>query len=223
MSDFLSMDLGSGKATTIPMETVEVVISTPNMFGDYAKAFVKEAWRVNPLLAEQVQLNEEELEQYLNYLMTKHVENVNDCCSDFRRLKNLYIPSYFQFVMSTIGVCIDREFGIKLVPEMDEPSSLTYEDALVVSEKLGSFERDLQIVQDAMPRDIKGNLNVMGSALIAGYVRSYRRVEHPAATYVTAFANLKLKQEASLQALYRLRYDDVNFIQAALTTQKGLY
>jgi hypothetical protein len=106
---------------------------------------------------------------------------------------------------------------------MDKESDMTLERAYQISEKIGSFERDLQIVRDAMPRSMDGNPDVMSSALIAGYVRSYKPVGHPAATYVTAFSNMKLRQEMALSALYRIQYDDVSFIQMALTTQKGLY
>lgn len=82
---------------------------------------------------------------------------------------------------------------------------------------------DLQIVQDGMPRSSDGNVDVMSTALIAGYVRSLKRVEHVAATYVTAFLGMKLKEEVAMQTLYRVQYDDIEFIATALTSQRGLY
>lgn len=222
-SEFLQMDLGSNPAIAVPVEDVQVVINCGELVGDYAHAFVREANRLNPALAQQVGLTEDELMAYFRYLLTKRIQCVEGTCTDFRRLKVLYIPSYFQFVMSMIGIVTDREYGLRLIPVMDQRSDMTLEDAISVSEKLGSFESCLQIVQDAMPRDDKGDKNVMSTALIAGYVRAYRHVEHPAATYVTAFLGMTLKREAAFTALYRIQYDDVAFIQAALTSEKGIF
>lgn len=220
---FTNMDLGTGKPISVPMETIEVQVSVSDLVGDYAKAFVKEVWRVNPLRAEQVKLTEEEVLEYCNYLLTKRIEVVNDSCYDFRKLKNLYIPSYVQYVLSMIGRLVARQYGITMMPVMEETSAMTFEEAIIISDKIGAFENDLQIVIDAMPRTIDGNPDVMSTALIAGYVRSLKVLEHPSATYVTAFLDMKLKQETAFQALYRVQYDDIEFIATALTRAKGLY
>jgi hypothetical protein len=104
-----------------------------------------------------------------------------------------------------------------------QESKMSFEEALVISEKIGSFQDDLQIVKDAMPRSIEGDVDVMSTALIADYVRALKPVEHVASTYVTAFLGMRLKEEAAMGALYRVQYDDVAFIASALLTQKGLY
>lgn len=220
---FSQMDIGSTQPTAKSMDVVEVVVSSDGLLGDYARAFVREASRVNPDLAKQVKLTEDELVQYADYLLTMRIQSVNGTCNDFRRLKALYVPSFLQYVLSMIGIVIDRSYGLKLIPVMDKGSKMTLTQALCISEKIGSFENDLQIVLDAMPRDVFGDKNVMSTALIAGYVMSYQKVDHPAATYVTAILKMKLRQETSFTALYRIRYDDVDFIAAALLTQKGLF
>jgi hypothetical protein len=110
-----------------------------------------------------------------------------------------------------------------MIPVMEHPSEMTFEEALSVSEKVGMFLDDLQIVQDAMPRSEQGNVDVMSTAMIAGYVRAMKKVDHVSATYVTAFLGMKLKEEAAMQTLYRVQYDDIGFIASALTTQRGLY
>jgi len=222
-TSFENIDLGTPKPTSVPMEVIHVVVSTQNLLGDYSKAFIREAYRVNPLRAEQVALTCEELEDYCNYLLTQRVKSVAGDCSDFRKLKALYIPSWIQYNLSMIGEVTNRTMGLKMVPVMEEESQLTYNDALSISEKIGSFEDDLQIVQDAMPRSIEGNADVMSTAMIAGYIRAQRPVEHVAATYVTAFLGMKLREEIAMQVLYRVQYDDVAFIASALTTQKGLF
>jgi len=53
---FQSLDLGTTKPTSVPQETIKIVISTENLTGAYGKAFVNECYRVNPLRAEQVKL-----------------------------------------------------------------------------------------------------------------------------------------------------------------------
>lgn len=220
---FVSMDLGSSQPTSIQMETVHVQITSENLLGDYAKAFINEGFRVNPLRAEQIGLTVEEMQKYSEYLLTKRIECVKNECKDFRRLKALYIPVWIQYNLSMIGQVIIRDKGLRLIPEMETPSTLSYEEALKISDKIGSFERDLQIVRDAMPRSIDGDRDVMSTALIAGYVRSIEKVEHVSSTYVTAFLGMKLREEVAMRVLYRVQYDDVQFIAAALSTQKGLF
>lgn len=221
-ASFSQLDLGSAKPISVPMETIEVAIGG-ELFGDYATAFLKEAYRKNPLRAEQVGLTSDEVQEYVKYLVTKRIQSVRGECSDFRMLKVLYIPAWIQYNLAMIGRVIIRDRGLTLVPVEDEPSSMTLEQAMKVSEKIGMFIDDLQIVQDAMPRDDRGDLDVMSTALIAGYMRSLNPVKHVASTYASAFMGLKLRQEAAFQALYRIQYDDIAFIAAALTTQRGLF
>lgn len=219
---FASMDLGSVKPTSVPMQTIETLVDG-SLFGDYAHAFVREAYRKNPLRAEQVSLTAEEVEAYTQFLLTQRIKCVQGNCPDFRKLKVLYIPAWIQYNLAMIGEVYIRDRGIKLVPIQDSVSTMTLEEALKVSEKIGMFEDDLQIVQDAMPRDIKGDVDVMSTALIAGYMRSLNPVTHVAATYAAAFMGLKLKEEMAFAVLYRVQYDDIAFIASALTTQRGLF
>lgn len=221
-ASFTTLDLGSAKPTSVKMEEVVVTING-DLFGQYAKAFVKEAYRKNPLRAEQVDLQESEVEKYCYYLLMKRVECVQGNCTDFRKLKVLYVPAWIQHNMAMIGRVLLRDQGLKLVPEMGEKSDMTYTEAVAVSEKIGMFIDDLQIVQDAMPRTDEGDVDVMSTALIADYVRSLKAVTHVASTYVTAFLGMRLKEEIAMSALYRIQYDDIEFIATALTTHRGLY
>lgn len=221
-SVFETLDLTGSKPTSVPMETIEVEISSDNLLGNYAKAFVSEAYRVSPLKAQQIDLTEEEVNSYCNYLLYQRILSVKGECKDFRKLKVLYVPIWIQYNISMIGEVVIREKGLRLVPIMDQPD-MSFEQAVKVSEKIGSFEGDLQVVQDAMPRDPKGNKDVMSTALIAGYVRSIEKVEHVASTYVTAFLGMKLKEEAAMQVLYRIQYDDVAYIASVLTTEKRIF
>lgn len=218
---FNTLDLTGTKPISVPTETIHVEVTSDNLLGNYAKAFVAEAYRVAPLRAEQVKLTEEEVQNYCEFLLYQRVLCATNECKDFRKLKVLYIPVWIQYNLSMIGLVDIRDKGLRLVPTMAEPK-MTLDEAYVVSEKIGSFERDLQIVQDAMPRDFHGDKDVMSTALIAGYVRAIEKVEHVASTYVTAFLGMKLREEAAMSVLYRVQYDDVGYIANVLTTDKRI-
>lgn len=222
-ASFESLDLGTTKPTSIPQEVINVVIATENLTGAYGRAFVAETYRVNPLRAEQVKLTAEEVQSYAHYLMTKRIESVNNNCPDFRKLKVLYIPSWIQYCLTMVGKLVKRDVGLVIMPEMENPSTMTFEEALVISDKIGAFEDDLQIVKDAMPRSFEGNIDVMSTALVADYVRALKPVQHVASTYVTAFLGMKLREEMAFAALYRIQYDDLDYVSSVLTTSKGIY
>lgn len=221
VSIFQTLDLTGSKPTSVATETIHVEISADNLLGQYARAFVNEAHRVAPLRAEQVGLTSEEVERYCEFLLYQRILSVKGQCDLFRKLKVLYIPIWIQYNLSMIGEVNIREKGLRLIPDMEAPE-MTYEEALKVSEKIGSFERDLQLVQDAMPRSQSGDRDVMSTALIAGYVRSLEKVEHVASTYVTAFLGMKLREEMAMSVLYRVQYDDVAYIASVLTTEKRI-
>lgn len=221
-ASFVNLDLGTTKPTTVPMETINVVING-DLVSDYGRAFVSEAKRVNPLKAEQVKLTAEEVDAYSRYLITKRIESIHGNCDDFRKLKTLYIPVWIQYNLAMIGRVVMRDRGLTINPIEEQPSSMTFEEAIKISEKIGAFEDDLQVVQDAMPRSSDGDRDVMSTALIADYVRSLTPVTHVASTYITAFMGMRLKEESAMAVLYRVQYDDVQYIATALTSQRGLY
>lgn len=219
-TDFMSIDFGVSQEHPMTMQTIQVMVQTNSLLHDYARAFVNEAFRINYDKANMVNLTEQEMDDYLGYLLTKRIEVINGTCSDFRNLKLLFIPAFFQYVLTLIGVCEDRQIGLKFVPVLDEKSTLTFNEAVAISEKIASFEDELQLVQDAMPRDYAGDLNFMSTALIGEYVASCRKLEHPMVTYCTAFMNMKLLEEATYGVLYRRLYGDKTVIAQALIAQR---
>lgn len=211
-----------GAPTPIKQETITVSVSAETFLKDYAKAFVNEARRVLPLVAEQEgALTTAEMEAYAAYLMTQRIKAVNLDCPDWRKLKILWIPSFIQFTLSCIGEVIDRDNGIKFVPIDKSPSKMTFDEARVISDKIGMYQEKLQMVKDAMPRGVEGDKDVMMSAIIDGYVRTTQKVSHPSFTYVTAFWDMHLVEEMTFKALYRQNYDDVEFIRSALIAYEG--
>lgn len=220
-SVFTEMDFTHSKPISAPMETIHVVISC-DLFGQYGVAFVNEAYRVNPLLAERVGITADEIEAYSKYLLTQRINCVNGKCEDYRKIKLLCMPVWIQYNLSMVGKVVIRDRGLTMIPEMETSSTMTFEEALTISDKIAAFEDYLQVVFDAMPRQIEGDKDVMSTALIAGYVRSLTPVTHVASTYLTAFMGMRLKEELAMAVLYRIQYDDVAYIATALTSQRGL-
>lgn len=221
-ASYQSMNLGSTGPIPRQLSTIEVKVSKPNLLHDYAKAFLAEAERVNPVLVEREQLTIEELTAYVDYLVYQRVLCVHDECKDFRKLKSLWIPSYLQYAISMIGEVVIRSEGLKFVPTCDDPQ-LKFEDMLKISDKIACFSTYLQVVQDAMPRDKSGDRDVMTTALIANYVWAVHPVEHVSATYVTAFLGLRVAERYASSFLYTQHYDDVDFIATALIRFGGLF
>jgi hypothetical protein len=227
-TDFMTVDLGVSQEHPSKALVVEVTIDPSIIMPEFAKAIVEEMYRLNYDKAKQVNLTADELTQYFTFLVTKRVQCVYNMCSDFRQLKVLYIPCYVQFALSLIGIAWDREQGLKFMPKLvdnDDPSKVdigTFAEMLTISDKLASFESELQLVKDAMPRDVSGDLNFMSTALIGEYVASCRPLSHPATTYVTTFLNMKLKEEATYGILYRRLYGEKSLIGQVLVHEKKL-
>lgn len=226
------------KPTSVKLETINVQLSEDNLIRPYAKALVEQGRRANPLLFDVEPLDEEEVFQYCEFLVHQRVLSVQGECPLWRKLKVLHVPVWIQHAMSQIGEVILRNIGIRLMPTMDKdeliqvanndgsPTAvdryISYDRALEISNKLAAYENDLSIVTDAMPRGIDGNVDVMSSAMIADYVRTLNPVKHVASTYVARFAGFKLEQEVAFSALYRVQYDDLEYIRAAFTQNKGI-
>lgn len=215
-SNFLALDLGTGNPIPVPMETVDVTICVDDMVGDYVKGFINETERVAPRLAEREQLTAEELKAYVYYLFTKRLEIVGQKCSDRAKLGNLYIPSFIQWALTLVGEVVIRDRGLTFRPVMNNPSDMTFDEAMRISSKIAAFEDYLVVVNKAMPFDVEGNKEVMTMALIAGYVRALDKASHPVFSYMCAFLGMQIQKESAFQVLYRVQYDDYGFIRQAL-------
>jgi hypothetical protein len=220
---FETLDLtNNSKPTSVRTEMIEVEVGTDSLVGDYAHSFIAEAHRVAPLSAEKVNLTDKEITNYCDFLLAKRIEQVHENCPEWRKLKTLWVPVFIQYVLRMIGRVDIFERGLTMMPTMEKDDIITLPEAFAISEKLGSLSRDLQMVQDAMPRSIYGDKDVMTSAMIAGYARSMEDVGHVSATYVAAFLGAKLKNEVAFKVLYRVQYDDAEFIRTALIANKAV-
>lgn len=224
--DLKSFEMGTFQPTPVKTEVIQVAVSTNQLSQGYVSALLNhlrldargakileylpdvksEAHALRPL-------NAQNLEKYLMYLLEKRCEYVADKCTDFGKLRGLYIPSYWQFVISMIGEVRLRSRGLVIRPIAADSSGFSLEDAYAVSQQLGEFEQIINLHKAAFPRIKEGDEDVMTSALIADQVRSMSEAIHPAMTYVTAIANMKLAEETKFAMLYRIQYDDLsNFV-----------
>lgn len=210
------------KPTAAKSETIEVVIDPKTILSNYAVNFVSEGFRKHPLLANSMKLQASEVRDYALYLLKLRVDMVNGDHSKNRIARSLFVPAWLQYTISNIGTFEIRELGLIFTPVISV-DTISDEEAMAISNRIGAFVDTLQIHQDAFPRDTKGDQDVMTTALIADYVRAVKQVSHPVATYVTAFLGLKLREENAFALLYRVQYDDVNYLQHALDAERGLF
>jgi len=219
---FQNLDLGSGKPTALKMEKVEIQVSADNLLGDYAKAFVSKCQHENTLRAGSVGLTPEEVMKYCEYLVFRRVQYVNGSVDGYGRLKSLAIPAFIQYCLENIGVVRIVDKGLYMVPVYKAKDIISFEEALAISDKIAQFEDETPILFDAMPRDQFGDPNVMTTALIADYVRGMEK-SPPVTSYIVAFLGLKLVKENVYSSLFRVVYDDMEFIRSALMRQHSLF
>lgn len=211
---FRNLDLGSGPPSSLPMEKVLVKISAENLLGEYARAFVAECHARCPLRAKEVKLKPDELMKYCEFLLQRRIAQVDGTITDLRRLKVLAIPAFIQYCLENVGVVRKTDVGLVMYPCYDA-EVITFDEAMVISDKIVTFEQEMTILLDAMPRNHEGNPEVMSTALIADYVRGMGKV-NPVSSYVAGFLGLKLVKENVYASLYRVVYDDIEFIRSAL-------
>lgn len=227
------------KISTVKHETIEVTIDPTILLNDYARAYARELRRHNSKRftdefltwytndeGEEVQHTMDdavlELQQYFVGLLDLRIQSVNGDCPDWRYSKQLWIPSIIQFVLTCVGVVWDVEKGLRFVPKCD--SSHNIREMLDTSMKIASFKADgLAMVKDALPRSEEGDFDVMQCAIINDYVMATHRIGHPSSSYIAALLGLQLEKSVMSSLLYRVRYDDVDYIKDMLLREKSLW
>lgn len=218
---FSQLDFGT-KATTVKFEEIQVTINPDLIINDYAEAYSKELHRRNPSRASTVGVTKDELFEYFKTLLAIRVESISNDCKVWRQAKALLIPTWMEFVLSRVGEVIDNDRGLKITPifEFDYDINRAFE----TSDKLRAFLSDgLVLHKDAFPRTPDGDVETMSMVIIDDYVTSQTKDAHPIASYVAAFLGYKLKEELAFKMLYRVRYDDVNFISSMLLREGTVY
>lgn len=217
--DYAKLDFGT-KPTTVSYDTIDVQINPEVLVESFSGAYVNELTRRNPVRADSVLLDKDELYYYFQGLIAIRVLTVRGENKVWREAKMLYIPAWIETVMSMIGKVVDVDHGLVLNPVYD--FTFDMKEMFRISEKLRAFLPDGVVLhRDAFPREVEGDKDVMAMAIIDGYVHGMNHV-HPIASYIAAFLGFKLVQEANFKILYRVRYDDVQFITNMILQEEGL-
>lgn len=210
------------KPISVKTEVIEVMIGVEDMFSGYAKGFLNEVQRINPLRASEVNLTPDELNEYIRFLVQMRVSVVNGESVKFYVLKQLWIPAFIQYGLCLIGRVEKRDAGIELVP-LVERKQYDIDRMLEISNKIASFQSDVTVVNHAFPMEVGGDDELMSCALIAGNVRGMVKVSHSAVAYMSAFMGLKIRQESVYSLLYRVNYGDANEIQRLILHERGMF
>lgn len=216
------------KPTTVAMEEIKVVINPDLFIKGYAKAYVKELTRRNPVRMEAVGLTEGELNMYFEGLLELRVQSVTNSCPMWRQAKQLLVPSWIEFILTQVGEVVDIDRGLKITPIMTDADvkdeKAWMEQMLAVSSKLQAFLSDGVVMhKDALPRGTEGDVDTMSMAVINDYIMSMSKQAHPISSYAAAFLGLKIQEESSFKMLYRVRYDDVEYIRTMLLNENSIY
>lgn len=224
-----NLDFGT-KPSTAHLDKI-VVYLDPTMLDDYGKAYLKEARRVNPKRFETIFSDTEKAEadmtRYLQGILAIRLECISpEGCKNWRRAKALQIPAFVQFAISEVGEVIDRTYGLKFIPRMDPEVDTQYDIdwMLDFSDNLAAFKDEgLAAEKDAFPRGNEGDPDVMNYVVVDSYVMGRTDTQTPIGSYVAAFLGFKLKEEITFKMLYRVRYDDVDFIRDMLMHTPSIF
>lgn len=217
---FENLDFGT-VISTGKLERIEVQIDPEMVVKDYSDAFVKELRRRNPQRFQAEEITADDMYTYSCGLLKIRVESVENNCPNWRRAKGLYIPAWIQFAISRIGESSDRKRGLQFVPVFNYSYDLDW--MLAFSDSLAAYADDgVALFQDAFPRDREGNLDTMSLAVINDYVKGQSQVQ-PVNSYIAAFLGFTLAKDTAFDVLYRVRYDDIDFIHDQLIHTKELF
>lgn len=216
------LDFGSGHPTSVETEVIDVKINPDTMIGNFCEQWVNQSDIREPLRSEKLGLEPEELKEYIHFVLYQRILMVQGKAKQVGRLKNLYMPEFIAYVLHQIGRVDLRQYGLQLMPQMDEPE-MTFEQAMEVSSKVEAAQSWMKVTHATYPYDRTGDPDLMSTALIGSYMRSIMPVEHPVSTYLGAFLGLQLQKETVMSTLYRVQYDDIQFIRSAFMSQDMIF
>lgn len=202
----------AAKHVPTDMRNINVNVSVSNGMKQFNHAFVEEARRKNPLMADSVGLTEEELENYENFLLKNRVDIVNMESKNFRQLKRLAMPCFVERALTDVGEVVLRDRALDIHPVFVGEVKIDLSEAIAISNKIEAFYNDLAVVEGAMPADPNGNVEVMTLALIEGWVMGMGDYNDPLVEYICYALGLMM-DETEFNSLYYMRYDDVKTIE----------
>jgi len=212
-------EYGLDQPTAKELLTIAVEISAESLLADYARAFVLECARLNPLLAKEIKLTPDEILTYCEFLVQRRISIVDETITDFHKIRQLLIPYWIETCLAQIGHVWIRDLGYLLVPAYRK-EVITFEQAKKISDRLSYFEDKLEIAARVMPKQREGSPDVMTLALVAAEVSGINKKATPQGVVISRFLGLKLLQESTFEILYRVNYGDLGTVTAAASTRK---
>lgn len=239
---FSGIDYGT-RVTTSAYDKVEVKVDPKFMVGDFGLAYARDCERRNPLKfaklmvnlpsdvtsrkslpkeqdpsqVKQMNLDSKLISMYFEQIIRFRIKSVNDETIPWRQMKQLVMPAWIQFVISMVGKFYDKDNGLLFIPTLSGEDVLTIDEMLQISLTIESFTTDgKHFFKDAFPREKEGDKDVMSMAILKNVVTGSTSVGAPIMSYVTGFLGMKLAEEASYKARYRIQYDDVEFVRSML-------
>lgn len=207
----------SGGVTHVSMENIDLRVTAESTIKEFCHAFVEEGYRKANLLANRINLQEDDLFEYFQFLLDIRVKIVNNQFRDRSLLNLLAMPCFIELVLTGIGKVIVRDKGYTLVPNYSVVKEFDKAKMIEISEKIKEFGDYLSIVEGGMPRNEQGDRDIMSMALVDNYIRSIDRVDNPVAEYVVYFLQMKLENTV-FDKLYRFEYDNTADIDSQIKT-----
>jgi hypothetical protein len=136
--------------------------------------------------------DEEELNNYLNFILQNRIRQVNGKRVDYAVKSSLNIPALYALTIQQIGKVYDKDLGIELLPHLDEDiSSMTLDEALAFSKKLQLIEDlNFELVQ-GIPKDTDGSTEFMFFHVSDNMVTRHASDAHSGYAVLASFFRMK--------------------------------
>lgn len=216
------------KPIAAPLITIEVSISTSVLVSQYVKAFVRATRMRNSYLAQAHPIYDEDLLRYIAFLVKTRIEIVNGTFDQpIHKLSPLWIPTFVWHTLNNVGNVFIRNKGIKLTPVFDpnglggesgEPVvPMNLEGALSFSaDTMDLWSTEISMSQKSMPKEEKGDEQVMACALIENKMRGLVDGVPSERYYLSGFLEMHLRKQNAFEILYRTQYVDISLIEQVL-------
>lgn len=201
-------------------EKVVVEITNDNITRPYVRGFISEMYRMNAVHAKAVGLTEDELTDYINYIVSERCAFINGDYRARSRNKTMWIPDFVQYVIAMLGRVEKRELGLTLIP-VYVGETISQSEAQAISDKIALLQDYMSVSRNSFPLDEAGDPEVMTTVLMSNTVVAMTPLSHPVHQLVTSFLGMRLKEEAAHGLLYRVQYDDLEYLASVLASIGG--
>lgn len=196
---------------TESMTLQNVKLSPSELVHDMAKLENLEMQRVMRFTESKVILSVEEIEKYFHTILWLRVLQVNqDKKAAPYKFANhsLNIPVRLVQILLSIGEAVDRDYGVRFMPQMDVIAELqlTPEELREYSDRLSVLlPEGYLVVETGLPTSTSGELGFMACLLVQDEkVMSYRK-DHPVYGFIASFFKSELMSKA-FEVEYRMYY-----------------